>query len=631
MIECKNCGNELNKKQKSFCSANCKNKFQTKNKKPQTCEVCKDEYFNKNSKFCSIECKRSKTWEIRTCKICNNKFEARKVTKKEMCSDECRKEWGSRPENKEYRMKRTREAINEKYGVDSIFELEEIHEQITEKLRNKTDEENSKMIAKLKATKKKKYGDENYNNMDKNKQTKLKNHGDENYNNREKFNETLEEKYGGHHLKLDEFMDKQKKTNKEKFGFDFPMQNQDIRNKALQTNIEKYGESCYNKTEEGRKNLSEKLTLRWEDTKLYSLMRIHDLELLDKFRGIAAESGGTWYNYYKFKCNKCDNIFVGTFASYRVPICRICYPMNKNPLSHKVISDMLNKYNIKYYDNVRNLISPLELDFYLPDYNLAVELNGNYYHSEIGGGKSKKYHLHKTEECNKKDIKLIHIFEDELKLQENIVLSRLLNMLNLSENKIYGRKCIIKEIDIITKIEFLEKNHIQGNTTDKIRVGLYHENKLVSLMTFGKLRKITGNNNKEGSYELIRFCSLINHNIVGSFSKLLKYFINEYNPTMITTYADIRWSGINELNNVYTKNGFTFVHKSPPSYHYFLKKDYMNRQHRFNYRKSVLKDKLETFDPKLTEWENMQLNEYDRIWDCGSLKFELNCKNYLGM
>lgn len=87
-------------------------------------------------------------------------------------------------------------------------------------MRNKTDEEKDKMVAKVKNTKENKYGDPNYNNMDKNKETKLKNHGDENYNNRDKFKNTLEEKYGGHHLKLDKFMNKQRKTFQKNFGVD---------------------------------------------------------------------------------------------------------------------------------------------------------------------------------------------------------------------------------------------------------------------------------------------------------------------------------------------------------------------------------------------------------------------------
>ena len=97
----------------------------------------------------------------------------------------------------------------------------------------------------------------------------------------------------------------------------------------------------------------------------------------------------------------------------------------------------------------------------------------------------------KSQLCEEKGIKLIHIFEDEWLFKKDIVKSRIKNMLQKTDKKIYGRSCEIKEIDNKNKDKFLYENHIQGNSIDKIRLGLYYENNLVSLMTFGKRRKIT--------------------------------------------------------------------------------------------------------------------------------------------
>ena len=101
---------------------------------------------------------------------------------------------------------------------------------------------------------------------------------------------------------------------------------------------------------------------------------------------------------------------------------------------------------------------------------------------------------------------------------------------------------------------------------------------------------------------------------------MLKYFIAEYSPNNIISYADRRWS----LGKLYETLGFSKTKETFCNYWYM--KGYSNRIHRFNFRKNVLKEKLEVFDEKLTEWENMQLNGYDRIWDCGSLKYELDVK-----
>ena len=78
-------------------------------------------------------------------------------------------------------------------------------------------------------------------------------------------------------------------------------------------------------------------------------------------------------------------------------------------------------------------------------------------------------------------------------------------------------------------------------------------------MTFGKKRKSLGHN-KSGvdDYELVRYCNILNHNIVGGFSKLLNFFIKTHSPRVIETYADIRWSGLNPISTVYSKNGFVF-------------------------------------------------------------------------
>lgn len=67
---------------------------------------------------------------------------------------------------------------------------------------------------------------------------------------------------------------------------------------------------------------------------------------------------------------------------------------------------------------------------------------------------------------------------------------------------------------------------------------------------------------------------------------------------------------------LYERLGFVYSHSTKPAYHYT--KDYLRFENRVAYQKHKLKDKLEIFDPLLTEWQNMQANGYDRIWDCGN-------------
>ena len=160
---------------------------------------------------------------------------------------------------------------------------------------------------------------------------------------------------------------------------------------------------------------------------------------------------------------------------------------------------------------------------------------------------------------------------------------------------------------------FLNKNHIQGKINSNLNFGLYYQNELVSLMTFGQLRKNLGGKPTLGSYELLRFCNKLNTNIIGGASKLFKYFLKEMLPNEITSYADIRWSD----GNLYKTLGFEYVHSSSPNYFYIINEC---RKNRFGFRKDILISKYGC--PKeMSEHEFCYSNQWYRIYDCGSMKF----------
>ena len=291
------------------------------------------------------------------------------------------------------------------------------------------------------------------------------------------------------------------------------------------------------------------------------------------------------------------------------PMCSI-----KDTTENK-LKDFITSLSVDITGNTRKIIHPLELDIYIPNHNIAIEYNGLYWHSEEH--KDKNYHINKTLECEKQSIKLIHIFEDEWIHKEEIVKSRLMNLLGLTPNKIYGRKCIIKEVFSKGSKEFLNSNHIQGNVNSKIRFGLYHNEELVSLMTFGKLRKNMGKVNLDGSYELLRFCNKLDTTVIGGADKLLKHFIKTYNPKELISYADRRWS----QGNLYEKLGFKFSHDSKPNYYYIFN---TKRKYRFNFRKDILIK--EGYDPLKSEHEIMLERGIYRIYDCGNKCYKMSFK-----
>lgn len=263
--------------------------------------------------------------------------------------------------------------------------------------------------------------------------------------------------------------------------------------------------------------------------------------------------------------------------------------------------------------NDRTVLDGNELDVYIPSMNIAFEFDGLYWHSEIKKP-DKKYHLNKTIQCEEKGITLIHIFEDEWLHKNAICKSRIANLLGVTANKIFARECSIVEIDKKTAKEFFNKNHIQGNVPATVVLGLEYNGQIISMMSFGPLRKNLGRNAENGSWELLRFCNEVNYNVVGGASKLFTAFIERHSPLSVISYADKRWS----KGNLYQKLGFQHLHDSEPNYFYIIGDE---RKNRFGFRKDLLVSKYGC-SPSDTE-HNFCFNQgWYRIYDCGAMLYE---------
>lgn len=277
------------------------------------------------------------------------------------------------------------------------------------------------------------------------------------------------------------------------------------------------------------------------------------------------------------------------------------------------IYEYIKTFNLDIIRKNRTLIKPFELDIIIPSKKIAIEYCGLYWHSELQG-KNKKYHLNKLNMCNDLGYRLITIFEDEWLFKKDIVKNRLKHILNNNIEKIYARKCIIKEIDVNIAKDFINTYHIQGYTPSSIKLGAFYNDELVSVMTFAKGNISKGSKNINGVYELSRFC--LSKNVIGIASKFLNYFNINYKWEKLYSYADRRWSN----GNVYEKIGFNFISFTEPNYWYFKYND-LKRIHRFNFRKDRIKHLSTNY--KQTEWEIMQEQKWDRIYDCGNIRYEM--------
>ena len=291
--------------------------------------------------------------------------------------------------------------------------------------------------------------------------------------------------------------------------------------------------------------------------------------------------------------------------------CPVCG--NNISINETEIANFIKNLGLDVISKDRNVLKGKEIDIFVPSKNIGIEYDGLYWHSNEF--KDKNYHLDKTNECANKGIRLIHIFEDEWNNKQDIVKSMLRNILGKTEKKEFARKCSIREVNNDDKVDFLNKNHLQGNVASKINIGLYDENnELVSIMCFGHPRVNLGRKEYvEGEYELLRFCNVLNTNVIGGASKLFKYFIETYHPMFITSYCDRRWS----IGNMYEKLGFTLSHSSQPNYYYV---EGNNRKNRFKYRKSELIK--EGYDENKSESDIMDELGIHKIYDCGTFVFQ---------
>ena len=257
--------------------------------------------------------------------------------------------------------------------------------------------------------------------------------------------------------------------------------------------------------------------------------------------------------------------------------------------------------------NDRVTVPTVEIDLYLPEYNVGIEIDGVYWHGELSG-RDKTYHLNKTNKCKDSGIRLIHVWDIEWMLKQDIVKSRIQNI--LKKNCIlYARCCEIKIVSTAESKLFMNLNHIQGYTPGTVELGLFHNEELVGMMTFGRSRF-----NKTVQYELLRFATKCGVNIIGGASKLHNYFICNYKPTSIISYCDLRY-GTGELYKVL---GYKFERYSLPNQFYFKRNNSQKLYSRHVFQKHKLSSRLKSFDPLLTSWDNIVNNGYDRIWDCGN-------------
>lgn len=422
-----------------------------------------------------------------------------------------------------------------------------------------------------------------------------------------KKQQTWLDNFGVDNPSKSEFVSEQKQqTCLQNFGTSWPMQSQQVNQLRKQTLLQRYGSDNVMRNEQvANKNIQQRKQSQWYKDVVNSTY----YQLLNNRQWLVEQ-------HHKLK-NNTHTIAeqLGVSPSYvqqylHIHNIEIKYHYTSN--QQKQIVDWLQQVtNTEIVVNDRRTLPKgKELDIHLPQYNLAVEYDGLYWHSASNEQDDDKYrHVNKTQLCEQQGIRLVHIFENEWIDKPQIVKSRLSGILQ-NNAKIYARNCTVQQLSKQQAHNFFNQTHIQGTATCSVAYGLFSQGQLVAAMSFAKARY-----SKQYKWELIRFSCQLFTNVVGAGGKLFKYFVKQNKPQSVVSYADKRWA---HLTPFYNKLGFNYSHNSKPNYFYFRPQDGCKLHSRVSFQKHKLPQKLEHFDPDLTEIQNMFNNGYRRIWDCGN-------------
>ena len=433
---------------------------------------------------------------------------------------------------------------------------------------------------------------------------------------KEKIRKTNLERYGREYG-FD--YDKVKKTCVERYGVENPFANEEIKEKIQKTNLERYGVDNIFKNSGFKQYVRDICKQKFLETHqdIIDVEYIHNQQPIYTIKCHNSDR----CNLCKEKCFKLTRNQYYNRISHNIELCPIKNPLcfSNNTSIEIFIKELLDQYNIEYKSNNRSIIGSKELDIYIPSKNIAIECNVCYWHSELKK-LNNSYHIAKMRECEKRGIQLIQIWEDWIIHKPEIVKSLVLSKLGIYKDRIYARKCTLREVPMDECANFLENNHLQGSVNGSIRLGLYRDNdELVSIMVLGKKRKSVNGISSDDAYELYRYCNKKNTQVLGGASKLFTYFVKNYNPNQIDSFSS------NDISNggLYKMLRFTKEPKISRSYWYI--DSTMHRMHRFSFRKSELV-KL-GFDPSLSESQITESMGLLKIYDSGQSKWMWTNKN----
>lgn len=327
-------------------------------------------------------------------------------------------------------------------------------------------------------------------------------------------------------------------------------------------------------------------------------------------------------NEFTWKCKKCGKEFTSPvdpwfYEIYKVghARCPSCYsiPAVYSFEEKEMVDYIKSIYTGEIIENDKSIISPLEIDIYLPEKSLAIEYDGMLWHSEnfeyngMVKGKDSDYHLSKTVRCKQAGVRLLHIFGSDWKNEKDKIQNFIKDVIGVDQRVIDVSTCTMRLISKHDATEFYKTYDIQSSECGTVNYGIFLNDELVVVLSFVSLENLK-------NMWLMMYCNKFGTSLTGNMSMLTDMFIKSYNPKSIVGLADRRFYD----GKIYEDMGFAYDGVSDPDYMYW-------KSHGFAYE-TILSttcktpgflEQLPVYDPNLSEVENMFANKYYRIFDCG--------------
>lgn len=278
--------------------------------------------------------------------------------------------------------------------------------------------------------------------------------------------------------------------------------------------------------------------------------------------------------------------------------------LGTSKLEEDFVNFIRSFYSGEIVTSVRDKIPPMELDIFLPDLNLGIEINGSYWHSERF--KNKNYHLGKYNLCKEKGIRLVSIWEWEI-LKDKTKIENFIKNLISDKIKLQARKLKIRNVSVEDQKSFLKNNHLQGYVPCTIALGLYFKDELIQLMTLRVKSK------KDKLYEIGRLATKTGYTVIGGTKRLFKHLLSLVDFEIIISYNNMdKFTG-----DTYESLGMTYESVSIP-YGWIRNGEYLPRY-------ATQKSKLlkQGFNKNLSESEIMRSEGFEKIYFTGVSKFVL--------